>query len=475
MNNLLLAKIKQYINQNALLQKGDFVLVGFSGGADSVALLSILYELKEEYELTLHALHVNHCIRGQEAKRDELFCKEFCKVRGIEFKAVSVDVPLMASNEKLTLEEAGRAARYEAFEKYMQENSINKLALAHHKDDLAETCLFNMARGSKLAGLRGIIPLQKLTLKEKKLCVIRPLLCVQKSELIELLKEENEAFVTDSTNFENDYSRNRIRNLIIPELKKVNANAVNNIFEMSAYISEVDTFIDEMAEDIISKYVVKHDDRLEIKAENFSSLKKILREKVLYKCLCEIAGRKKDIEAKHVLLLDNLFEMSSGKSLDLCYGICAEKSFGTVIIGKKQELKQEKEEKIKINKSEITSDKGVCVAPNVNLKLIENMWTKDELLAHIPKNNKNVWFDFDKLKFPLEYRKICDEDYICIYQDGRKKSLTQLFDSYKIPKYDRERMCFAIDKEVLFVPGVRSCETLRVSEKTKLILEIKTE
>ena len=189
-----------YIKENAMLKQGDSIAAGISGGADSVCLFFVLLRLKEKYGLKLKVIHVMHGIRGDEAERDKDFVKALCKRHNVPFFCKKADVPALAKDRGMSVEEAGRYVRYEAFE----EAGCDVTAVAHNANDLAETVLFNLIRGSMVTGLCGIQPVNGR--------IIRPLLCVTREEIEEYLTLCDEKWINDSTNYDNEYSRNKIRN-----------------------------------------------------------------------------------------------------------------------------------------------------------------------------------------------------------------------------------------------------------------------
>ena len=316
-------KVLNFIREKAMAESGDTVIVGLSGGADSVALISVLSELKSVLGISIYALHVNHGIRGKAADADENFAKELCERLQVPFESVYVDVPAIAKKEKLTEEEAGRMARYSAFaeaarklsgsrskgagetnekeqtekqperengrdaascieengrafgsrskgagetnekeqtEKQperengrdaascIEENSGKlcvgggiKIAVAHHENDVAETLLMNLARGTGLKGASSIRPVRGN--------IIRPLLCVTRQEIEEYLAEKGLTFCTDLTNLENDHTRNVVRNLILPELTdKVNSQTIDHFVRAAESFAEADEYIAEVVE-----------------------------------------------------------------------------------------------------------------------------------------------------------------------------------------------------------------------------------
>ena len=222
--NTITDKIKKAIHSFSMLKEGDTVLVGFSGGKDSVVLLHVLNSLAAEYKISVTALHVNHNIRGEEAKRDLHFCESFCKHNNIDFLSADVDAVHFSKEKGIGLEEGARILRYNAFNEACTEKNIKKIATAHTSSDNLETVLFNLTRGCALSGIKGIPPVRDN--------IIRPLIYCSTAEILEYAKYYNLDFVTDSTNADTDYTRNRIRHNIVPELQIINPSLEETISSM---------------------------------------------------------------------------------------------------------------------------------------------------------------------------------------------------------------------------------------------------
>lgn len=332
-------RIEQYITKNKMIGHGDFVLTGLSGGADSVCLFLLLNKLSEKLKFRVHAIHVNHNIRGESARRDEDFSRALCEKYNIPFKAYSIDVLKKAKDLKLSVEEAGRIARYECFNDYANILSENvalmhtlkgradiKIAVAHHMNDQAETIIFNMLRGSGLKGVSGMKPVNGR--------VIRPLLCVTREEILKFLSENKQHYCTDETNSDNDYSRNNIRNEIIPSLIKLQPRTVEHIAYMADESGEAIKFI----EDTVKKYFDEYCDKeingyrintKELKDENAF----IVRELIIY-VLKQMIVNYKDITRTHIEDIYGLFSKGKGKYVMLPYGITARKEKDSIIIEK---------------------------------------------------------------------------------------------------------------------------------------------
>ncbi|MBO4769801.1 MAG: tRNA lysidine(34) synthetase TilS, partial [Clostridia bacterium] len=229
-------KFQQAVADFGMLETNETVLVALSGGADSVALLALLND--EGYKTA--AAHVNHMIRGDEADRDEKFCRDLCEARGITFFSVKIDVPQLAANSGRGTEETARDERYRFLEQTAKENHFGKIAVAHNATDNAETLLFNLSRGSGPAGTAGIPPCRDN--------VIRPLIYCSKREIVDFCKENGLKYVTDSTNNDVKYSRNRIRHLVLPELMKINPDLEKAILRTCATGREDNDFICRIAD-----------------------------------------------------------------------------------------------------------------------------------------------------------------------------------------------------------------------------------
>ena len=212
-------KVLKFINENRMMEKGDNIVIGVSGGADSMCLLDIMLYIATEYDLNIYVVHINHGIRGESAYRDARFVKDYCYSRGVNCTIGEYDVPILASQWGMSHEEAGRRVRYEAFDEMLQRlGGKGKIAVAHNADDSAETILLNLIRGSGLKGMTGIQPVRDN--------IIRPILCLSRSEIEAYNQAEGINYVTDETNLEDEYTRNKIRMNILPKMCQINPNAI---------------------------------------------------------------------------------------------------------------------------------------------------------------------------------------------------------------------------------------------------------
>ena len=224
----MIYKVERYIEKYHLLERGDKVLVALSGGADSVALLLALLKLGYSCE----AIHCNFHLRDEESDRDEKFVEELCRIKGVLLHVVHFDTQHYAREHKISIEMAARELRYAVFEEYRCKREATAVAVAHHRDDNAETLLLNLIRGTGIRGLRGIQP--------KNGYIIRPLLCVGRSDIMEYLEWRGVGYVTDSTNLTSDYTRNKIRLEIIPRMAEINPSVGDSIDATAKRVSDAE-------------------------------------------------------------------------------------------------------------------------------------------------------------------------------------------------------------------------------------------
>ena len=245
MRQAFLNRISEFIHSNGLLKDGADVIVGLSGGADSTALLLVLLRLG--YRCT--AVHCNFHLRGAESDRDQAFVTELCKKLGVELTVCSYDTQSYARQKGISIEMAARELRYADFERIMQERKASAVCIAHHRDDSVETVLLNLIRGTGIKGLTGIKPCNGN--------IIRPLLCVSRQEIEDWLKNQKQPYITDSTNLETDYTRNKIRLQLLPLMRGINPDVDNAVTETAAHLQQAYSVyrnaMDQAESDIISK------------------------------------------------------------------------------------------------------------------------------------------------------------------------------------------------------------------------------
>ncbi len=452
-------KIYSYIKENKMLAAGDTVCVGLSGGADSVCLLQLLYELKERLDISVTAFHVNHRMRGEESDADERYVLELCRQRGIEVKTFSFDVVSVASEMKKGTEETGRILRRRAAAECIETGFATKIALAHHINDRAETFMFNLARGSSLKGLKGISAVNGY--------FIRPLLCMTRDEIENELRIRDIRWCTDSTNLTDDYSRNKIRLNILPYFEKnINSRSIEHISLAARDIEEANEIIEELAaskEESLTK--TGHDEILIL--PDILKEKKLIAGCIIMRALKKLTGTVVDLTREHVSDIFRLIELQSGKEISLPYEILAYRSYDGVVLCKKaSKNSKDRTEDIILNTEGRTAFNGLCF--ECSILDAENI--KDE----IPKKRYTKWFDYDKISGGITLRFRKNGDYFISDGQLHKKKLKDYFIDNKIPREKRDDIvCAADGSKILWIIGCRISEDIKITENTKKILEIR--
>ena len=449
-------KVEAFIREKDLIQAEDRILIGLSGGADSACLVVLLQKICGSFSAQLGAFHVNHGIRGEEADRDEQFSKDLCARFGIPFYAVKEDVQALAKQWKMGLEEAGRKVRYETAERIAKEKGYTKIALAHHRKDVAETFLFHLFRGSSITGLASI--------PAKRDAVIRPLLCLGREEIEAYLAERGILFCKDSTNEETEYSRNKIRHHMLSYAEKeINTGAVNHIAETAKELAEIDDFLEERAAELY-ELATREPGAIYFPVGMLNMKHPVLQKRVLHHFICEMAGTEKDITRDHVEAVQGLLYVQSGKQVSLPYGLIGSRSFSIIGI-----IKEEKKEKQSPEECEVRVP-GIypLEIPGKSLSFRTFSYKKNK---EIPKNEYTNWFDYDKIRGTLCLRVYCEGDRLGMLAGS--KSVKSLWTEYKVPREQRTiKILLADEEQVLWIPGVRSCDNYRVEDTTKTVLEV---
>lgn len=279
-----------------LIKDGDKIVLGVSGGPDSMCMLDMLQELKEKHiiDFQIYVAHINHMIR-EEADDDEKYVQDYCNKKNIECFVTKIDVTQIASINKIGTEEAGRKVRYDFFEEVLQKTGSNKIAIAHNKNDKIETIIMNLLRGSGLSGLKGIEPI-----RDNK--YIRPLIECERNEIEEYCKERQLNPRIDKTNFENEYTRNKIRNIVIPYIQKeFNPNIIKTLSRLSEVATDESNYIDLQTQKIYQKLLIeKSKDQIIINLKEFNKQENVIKKRLILKAIEQLMGSTDRIEKIHI-------------------------------------------------------------------------------------------------------------------------------------------------------------------------------
>lgn len=462
-------RVRQFMKEHQLVNRGDRIAVGVSGGADSVCLLYLLNAFKKLFEFELYVVHVNHGLRGKEAEEDEAYVREICHKLGLHFHAYHIDVAKLSHSFGMTLEEAGRKARYDAFLEECRALCCNKVAVAHHMNDTVETILFHLIRGTGIQGLTGISAKRKMT---EEVEVIRPLLCVKREEIEAYLNERNIPYCVDASNLTDDYSRNKLRNQVLPFLKsELNEGVIEHIAKTAAHLDEINEYINHNIEKAYPLYVTEANNEIslsiQVQQENPVIIKGLLR-KILGQMLKDGL---KDIESGHIDQLLRLMDLSVGKMLNLPRGLIVRKQYEAILFTFSLESMN------KIDRVPMCMELNIHQPGEYDLNEIGKTLRVDIIEYKknmiIPKNAYTKWFDYDKIKNTVFIRNRQTGDYLQIKEDGGSKKLKDYFIDRKIPREERDSYLLVADgSHIMWILEDRISEAYKVGAKTKKILVI---
>ncbi|MBQ7986462.1 MAG: tRNA lysidine(34) synthetase TilS [Clostridia bacterium] len=419
------------VKDHNMLNVGDRVLVGLSGGADSTALLYVLLSLKEKYDLEIACCHINHQLRGT-ADRDMNFCKDLCEKLGAAFFCKTVDIKTGAKNAGMSEELYARNIRYEFFESL----GYDKIATAHNKNDVAETLVFNFMRGASTSGLSGI-PYVRGN-------IVRPMLDIKKADILEFCEKNDYDFVTDETNFETIYSRNKVRLDLIPKIEKdFNPRFVDVVTKNATLIGEDAEFLDNLAKEKFSG---------DVKISDLNAMPLPIKRRVLELFWKESTNSCQNLGVDYI---DDILELSknqTGKSIDLPGGFCVKVEYGKLEITKKTE------------KTEFFYE----IYPEEVLNILEIGKT-----LQIKKADKKADFYLDENTRLTVRNKMAGDVFYPTKMTGKKK-LSDFFTDKKIPNEKRNEIPIVLaDGKIIAVGDMRFSKEFQETKKTGYKIEIK--
>lgn len=447
-------KVIETIKKFNMLNNGENVVVGLSGGADSCALTHILARLSEKMDLHITAVHINHGIRGEEAERDERSAEEFCRRLNIEFIAYHCDIPSEAAKRGIGEEEAGRLVRYEKFYETAEKKNGAKIAVAHNMNDKAETLIMNLCRGAGMKGLAGIKPVGG--------SIIRPLIFCTRDEIEKYCDDNNIEYCTDSTNLQNEYTRNKIRNILLPWLSEnINPAAGMNMANASELLREEEEYLESKAQEQYKKLLKDSGDGfVSLNADGLASEHGVIRRRVLRIALRSLRPDMRDFGRKHTESAEDILMGDTGRRISLPGGITVSKGYGLVNIlydREKQgafcyDIEPGKKYFIKETESYVL----LSLNEEKNIKNAVNICTKK--------------IDYDKIKDKIQLRTRQTGDFISI-KNGRKK-IKDIFIDDKIPSDKRDSYPLLVCGKSVIIVGDRLGTDYYVGQDTKNILYI---
>ena len=440
-----------------LIQKEDSVLVALSGGADSVFLLHFLTAYKQYYRIKLAAMHINHGLRGEAADADEQFCKDLCLTLNIPFHSATIDIKLLAKNEKFSVEEAGRVARYNAFTAKIAELGFNKIATAHHADDNLESLLLNLAKGCGINGLRGIAPVRDGN-------IIRPLLALKKADIVEALQAAGSGWCTDASNLDDNFERNRIRINIIPQLRTINpevAEAVLRLSDNVRAITDISTALIIQLEELA--VTGQSLDEFHLRVAPLMTALPVLRTALIIKTA---------EERLHLPLTKKLAEQIAG---------LAEKRPGSrIAIGKRFSAHRERE-LIVIGESAHKPDKSILFeltagkGTNIDGVLLSLERVARSEIA-FSRDGMTEFIDARNITLPLTVRYWRPGDKFVPLGMTNRKNVSDFLAEQKVASKEKpRRLVVCSGDEIVWVVGLRIDERFRIKDNSNNIIKLKVE
>lgn len=439
-----------------LISKGDNIIAGVSGGLDSMALLMVLYHLKEELDFNIIVCHVNHGVR-EEAVENQEFVRKVSQHLGLEFHTRNVDMVSYGKEKGITAEEAGRDLRYGFFREVIKEIGRGKIAVAHNKNDQAETLLQRLMRGTGLHGLQGM--------EFKSVDIIRPILNVSRKEIEDYLHKNNIEYVVDKTNLLPIYSRNKVRLELIPYIEEnFNPNIINTLWRTSKTAEIDSSYLDEVSLETYNGIVKKEDTyKIVLDGQKFKKIHPSIQNRIIRLTIQRLIQSIQGISEYHIKSIVDIFkELQTGKQMHLPNELMARVSYNDLIIEKGKRLESKDYEfglSMGINRIEE-------IGLEIEIKIADKLEYK--------KNSSIKYIDYDKIKGNLSIRNRRNGDRIMPLGMKGSKKIKDYFIDKKIPREDRDKVPLLVDEEdIIWILGHSISELYKVSESTKKVLEIK--
>ena len=407
------------ISKHNLICKNDHIVVGVSGGADSICLLHFLHTIKNDFNLKITAVHINHCMRGEESDQDNEFVVNFCNNLNIPIKVFSFDIYNKSKEENISIEEAGRKYRYYSFNKVLKDENATKIAIAHNKDDNAETILMRFFRGTGIKGLAGI--------SYKRDNIIRPILDCLRKDIENYCHRHSLSYRNDSTNSMDIYTRNKIRLNLIPSLKRdFNPNIIDTLANMAKNFYDENNFLDNLANDALNNCLVeKNNDKIILNIENIKNIDLVLQKRLLRLCLSHFNKDLYNVSFEHINMIIDILNKQTGKKLNLPNNLYVYKQYDNLIISKNTihfENNLSYYYKIELEKQLYIKEL------NKNILLSKN-------IVNISTKVYTISLNYDKIKNSLFIRQRNAGDKI--YINNMTKKIKNIFIDLKVPVNER--------------------------------------
>lgn len=455
---MLLERVEAYIQKNRLVLPGDTVIVGFSGGPDSLCLSDLLRRLSGRHGWRIVLAHFDHQLRGEASRDDAQFCKAWAKANGLDFRTVARDIAGEAMDRGESTELAARRCRYEFFAQIQKETGAQRIALGHHQDDQAETVLMRLIRGTGIDGLGGMRPMRRDG-------VIRPLLAESRKEILRYCESQSLDPRIDHTNLEALYTRNCLRLEVLPLLaERYNPRIAEALCRTAALAAEDSDCLNAMADGFVKEYGKKISEGLELPLPALKEQPAAILKRVLRNSLRRVTGSAENLESEHMEQILSLFSAShTGKSVTFC-GARFLISYGTLIIQKDMPSQGFEEMELPLEAGSVRGFGGrFTLRP-----LKRNEWE-----SRMDRGKNVVVIDADAVCGSLRVRCRCPGDAMIPLGMQSFKKLKELMIDQKIPRDSRDAIPVICDSEkIVWLAGIRMDERVRVKPETEKLIEI---
>jgi tRNA(Ile)-lysidine synthase len=470
----MIKKVKKAIEEYGMLDIGDRIVVAISGGQDSVALLKVLEMISCEYRLILIAAHLNHGIRGDDANREEQFVRQFSQNIGIELECGKVHVPSLKRGTGKSIEDIGREERYRFLRRVAQKYGAQKIALGHHLHDQAETVIMNFLRGSGACGLKGMLPVRDDMF-------IRPLLGINRKEILDFLNEQQISFMVDSSNKSKLYLRNRIRHGLIPELKTgYNPRLEENLNIMAEIFRLEDDYMKAVVGKLLTDWGVKRfDEEIRIKRSDLRSQHPAVQNRIIKTLLEKISPSGKGIGYVHVRAVINLgnSDKSAGQ-VNLPSKIHVRCEYDWLCFDRQTKKGISFQAMDRMDRNETLKGLFYSISIPDTVYIQELDMTMMFSLVQLPKEiisaEPNVaYMDYEKIIPPLVVRTIRSGDRIQPLGMRGTKKLKSYFVDTKVPQRKRNKIPLVVDAHsIIWISGMRLSERVKITNKSRKILKV---
>jgi tRNA(Ile)-lysidine synthase len=445
-------RVLKTIDKYSMLAPGDKVLIGLSGGPDSVCLSLILDELKDNFNISLHAVYINHGLRPEEAAQEEEFCRAFCAERGMEFHLRRID--LGGSGCRGNLQEMARDMRYRIFGEVSSETGATRVALGHNADDQAETVLMRLVRGSGRRGLSGIPPVRGN--------IIRPLIETARRDIEQYLRSRGpQPYMTDSSNLYGSYHRNRLRRDIMPLLRELNPSVVEDICRCADIFRDEDEYLEiEVTKTLMRLISRKNDKGIELFLGPMEVIRRPLLRRVLRRALDSVSSLRGVSFQNIEDIIELILKRRSGDRIILPRNVRAVREYSL--------LKITSERPVRVAETALPVPGEAGVGEGVTIRAMI-----EERRGEYTDSRCEVFLDADLLAFPLKVRARADGDYFFPAGFGKKKKLQDYFVDEKVPRDMRDSVPVVLSgDDIIWVAGFRSDDRFRMTGQTERVLRL---